>query len=161
MPLCESVRKVSEVCKRLDCTILSVQRTRHASILVSHVSQRCYSAFNSGRKVVFLNIREAEFAHILDQSQKRNLKPTDGFPTPAVELFDTLDSMPALELRDIVALFLYGQDETLPTFKAAQCKAQETGYAGVELLHKAHGLHLILQSGLDRLRKESPISWRT
>ena len=108
---------------------------------------------------LIINLIQAEFEHILNQAEQRRLEVDDvAFPV-SVELFDALDSLPMLALRDAVAIYLYGSDVTLSDFEVARCWADAIGWDGVSLLHQDDSLHPILGTGLDRLKSAGSIAW--
>ncbi len=108
---------------------------------------------------LIINLIQAEFEHILNQAEQRRLEVDDvAFPV-SVELFDALDSLPMLALRDVVAIYLYGSDVTLSDFEVARCWADAIGWDGVELLHQDEDLHQVLRAGFSRLRAEAYVTW--
>lgn len=106
-----------------------------------------------------LYFRQADYEHLLNQSRQRLLYLSDRSSDISVEIFDTLDGMFAEELRDVVAVYLYGLYPSISNFEAARSKADKLRWSGVSLLHKDLYLHQHLQNGYTRLKDEGPITW--
>ena len=109
--------------------------------------------------MIDLGIRYAEWEHVLEQSLQRELNIFDPYSPASIELFDTLDSMPLMELCEIVAIFYYGSDKKISDFQTARFQAAQIGFSGVQLLHDREDLYTFLNHGMERLKQVGPVRW--
>lgn len=107
-----------------------------------------------------LQLREAEFQHLCQQSQYcRDIEASAASPA-SIELFDSLDMLSAEELAEVVAIYILGSEAMCLSYADAHRRAVHLGFSGVSLLYASVQLHEILSEGLRRLEKEGPVIWK-
>ena len=107
-----------------------------------------------------LNFCRAEFDHVVVHARLREESSSDQPNSANVELFDAMDSLPEDQLRELVALYLYGCNHLFSDIESARNEAEKIGWEGIDLLHRGHELHVVLLNAVNRIEKIEPVIWQ-